>query len=311
MRISINVAHHGGSGGYGGAVAHLEEVVTAADELGLDTVWVGERLLGGGGEGPADDEAVPDAYTALGFLASRSTRVRLGAMAGPLTHRLPALTVRAAATLDALSGGRARLGVSSGHPEHGGHGGTAFQGGHGRDALHGGGRRSAGPGLAPPPLAERFAYVEDLLRLAHCTAHPPVTVAGLGEARMLPLVARYADAWNVLDVPGDCATLRRKLDILAVHCRKAGRPLAGIDLAATARPEEGETSTGLVARCRGLAALGFDHVVLAPDRPWTPRALDTLAVAAPAIAELSRQPDTLATVVRIDAYRKPASGIPA
>lgn len=344
MRISIHVAHRRGaghSGGSGSEVAHLEEVVTAADDLGLDTVWVAERLLAGDGTGEGDndndgggggdragdrgglagEEPVLEAYTALGFLAARSTRVRLGAMVTPLAYRLPELTVRAAATLDTLSGGRARLGVSAGYAQYDGLTGSAGNGGHtGQRARNGyavrdehrahGGRWNAGPGLAPPPLAERFDHVEDLLRLAHRTVHPPVTVAGLGEARMLPLVARYADACNLLDVPHEGAVLRRKLDILAVHCRKAGRPLADIDLSATARPEAGETSAELIARCRRLAALGFDHVVLSPEGPWTPRALGTLAVAAPAIGEVSERPDTVPTVAYIDAYRVPAAGIP-
>lgn len=292
MRISINVAHHGGSGRPGGAAAYLGEVVTAADELGLDTVWVAERLLGPDADGLADHDAVLEAYTALGFLTSRSTRVRLGVAATALAYRQPALTVRAAATLDVLSGGRARLGVSAGYAQYDGHGGHD------------------GSEPAPPPLAERFGYVEDLLRLAHRTVHPPVTVAGLGEARMLPLVARFADACNLLDVPHEGDTLRRKLDILAVHCRKLGRPLSDIDLSATLRSEVGETSAALIARCRRLAAVGFDHVVLSPDGPWTPRALDTLATAAPAIGELSEQPAAVSTVAYIDAYRVPAAGIP-
>jgi hypothetical protein len=131
---------------------------------------------------------------------------------------------------------------------------------------------------------------------------------------MLPLVARYADGCNLLDVPQAGGTLARKLDILAVHCRKVGRPLSSVDLSATARPHlDGalaESSRELLARCRRLAGLGIDHVVLAPDGPWTPRALGTLAEAAPAIGELSGQPEPAATVAYLDAYRVPAAGIP-
>jgi alkanesulfonate monooxygenase SsuD/methylene tetrahydromethanopterin reductase-like flavin-dependent oxidoreductase (luciferase family) len=317
MRISINVAHHARYGKPGGVAADLAEVVTAADTIGLDTVWVAERLLGprddacaadgtcadvraaelcAGDVCAAGETAVLEAYTTLGFLASRSARVRLGAMAGAHTYRLPELTVRAAATLDDLSGGRARLGVSAGYAQYDGSGAHT----------------SYAP--VPLPLAERFGYVEDLLRLAGRGAHPPVTVAGLGEARMLPLVARYADGCNLLDVPQTGDSLARKLDILAVHCRKVGRPLSAVDLSATVRPRlDGpgrESSRELIARCRRLAGLGIDHVVVAPDGPWTRRALSTLAEAAPAIGELSGQPEPVSTVAYLDAYRVPAAGIP-
>jgi alkanesulfonate monooxygenase SsuD/methylene tetrahydromethanopterin reductase-like flavin-dependent oxidoreductase (luciferase family) len=303
MRISIHVAHPAGAGDFHDVAAHLARVVTTAEDIGADTVWLADHLLrpdpagpdptgadtagdfdGTAGSRPAGgDSADLEAYTVLGFLASRSSRVRLGAMASPVSYRTPELVVRAVATLDLLSGGRARLGAGPGH-----------------DVPH------------PPPSGAGFDGVEELLRLAHRTTRPPVMVSGHGETRLLPLVARYADAFTLLPSADAPATVRRKLDILAVHCRKVGRPPAAIDLSAGVTPRPGETTRELIARCREVAALGIGHVLLTPDGPWTPGLLGTVADAAPAIGELSAEPGPSAasTVTYLDAYRVPAVSIP-
>jgi alkanesulfonate monooxygenase SsuD/methylene tetrahydromethanopterin reductase-like flavin-dependent oxidoreductase (luciferase family) len=306
MRISIHVAHRPGPGEPRRLAGELERVVAAGDEMGLDTVWIADRSTRTGGPDQSPDEAVLDAYATLGFLASRSERVRLGALTSPVGHGEPSLLIDAVTALDALSGGRAWLGVGTGHTGHTGHGAAATD----MTPL-------AATGRPAPGTPQRFEYIEDLLRLAHriwsgddspyrgahCDLdrpypsarplsgpHPPVLISGNGEPRMLPLVARYADACNLPDVPGGGATLRRKLDILAVHCRKAGRPVGDIDISVSTglRPEESVDE--LVAHCRHFAGLGIGHVVLVPAGPWTEGSLRTLAAALPAIRGLHRHP---------------------
>ena len=46
-------------------------------------------------------------------------------------------------------------------------------------------------------------------------------IAGGGEKRTLPLVAKYADAWNAVDLPLD--DYRRKCELLAGYCDEIGR----------------------------------------------------------------------------------------
>ncbi|MEU6850035.1 LLM class flavin-dependent oxidoreductase [Actinacidiphila alni] len=309
MRISINVAHHDWPEGPRGSARQLERVVGAADDMGLDTVWVADRLMQTDPD-RSPDEAVLEAYTTLGFLASHSERVRLGAMASPVGYRAPSLIVKAVTTLDVLSGGRAWLGIGAGYADH----------------------EAAALDLPAPPEPERYERMEDLLRLAHrmwsgddspfrgahCELprpyasprplsgpHPPVLIAGNGEPRMLPLVARYADACNLMAAPNGGATLRRKLDILAVHCRKAGRPLGDIDTSVTTRLRPDETADELLARCLDFADLGIGHVVLVPAGPWTDLALRTLAAALPAIRGLHRADEAATKVAYLDSYRLP------
>ena len=135
MRISISVTNYDG--------ADLREIARAADEAGVDTLWVTDHLI------QADPHASPDgamleAYTTLGYLAAVSERVRLGAMVSPVTFREPALLVKAVTTLDVLSGGRAWLGTGAGYQQD----------------------EAAALGLPLPPTADRFERLDETLRIA-------------------------------------------------------------------------------------------------------------------------------------------------
>ncbi len=64
------------------------------------------------GVGPLE-EPMLEGWTALGYLAAHTTRARLGLMVGGVHYRQPGLWVKAATTLDVLSGGRAWLGIGA------------------------------------------------------------------------------------------------------------------------------------------------------------------------------------------------------
>jgi hypothetical protein len=97
---------------------------------------------------------------------------------------------------------------------------------------------------------------------------PRVLIGGMGERRTLPLVARYADASNLFDIPDGGATLRRKLDALARSCDAVGRDVDSIEVTLSTRLGEGETLEQFTRRCAGLGALGVDHTVLVTTGPW-------------------------------------------
>lgn len=54
-----------------------------------------------------------EAWSVLAFAAARTTRIRLSTMVSGITMRYPAVLVKTADTLDALSNGRAYLGVGA------------------------------------------------------------------------------------------------------------------------------------------------------------------------------------------------------
>src|ERR671915_2145025 len=55
-----------------------------------------------------------DAWTLLGALAARTSKLRLGTLVSPVTFRHPAVVAKAAATVDHVSGGRVEVGMGAG-----------------------------------------------------------------------------------------------------------------------------------------------------------------------------------------------------
>ena len=283
MRISLSITNFSWSPSPADIASRLVEVARAADEGGLDTIWVADHLL------QADPNSSPDAemleaYTTLAFLAAHTRRVRLGTMVTGVTFRPPALLIKAVTTLDVLSGGRAWLGLGTGYAQ---------------DAAR-------AMGLSLPPTAERYERLEETLRLAAqmwagdaspfhgryyelehpisspqplSRPRPPILIGGMGERKTLRLVARYADACNLFDIPDEGATIRRKLAALARQCEDLGRDYDSVEKTLSSRLEPGESAEQFAARCARLAALGIDHVVLIATGPWTREAVDVLCAA--------------------------------
>jgi len=219
---------------------HLARIVRAAEEGGLDTVWVADHLLQAA-PGASPDDPMLEAYTTLGFLAGRSERVRLGAMVSPATYRPPAFLLKAVESLNELSGGRAWLGIGAGYHE----------------------EEAQLFGLDLPAVAERFERLEQLLT---STSIHPILIGGSGERRTLRLVAQYADACNLFDIPDGGETIRRKLDVLKRHCDAVGRPYEDIEKTVSTRLNRGET---VEDRLTYLESLGAEHAVFITSGPWT------------------------------------------
>src|SRR5438094_8277351 len=104
-----------------------------------------------------------DLWVALTLAATRTTRVELAACVTNLTTRHPAITAGAAASVDAVAGGRVRLGIGRGHSGVANLGAAASAGSAFRDglvfmrALLAGERASlnGGPATQLPPLPRR------------------------------------------------------------------------------------------------------------------------------------------------------------
>jgi alkanesulfonate monooxygenase SsuD/methylene tetrahydromethanopterin reductase-like flavin-dependent oxidoreductase (luciferase family) len=143
MRISVSITDFSLPTSTAQPAARLGEVARAADDGGLDTLWVADHLLQAHPNSPPDAPML-EAYTTLGFLAAHTSRIRLGTMVTAVTFRPPALLIKAVTTLDVLSGGRAWLGLGAGYAED----------------------EARAMGLPLPPIAERFERLEDTLRRA-------------------------------------------------------------------------------------------------------------------------------------------------
>src|SRR6202041_738281 len=225
MKLGLHISDFTWDGGAPELRVRLGQIAQRAEEAGVDRISVMDHVWQLAPRGPPEHEML-EAYTALGFLAAKTERVKLLTMVTGVVYREPGLLAKAMTTLDVLSGGRAILGI-----------GAAWNA-----------EESAGLGLLFPPVAERFERLEEAILIcrqmwseddaAFSGKHyqppppptppralprppPPILIGGSGEKKTLKLVARYGDACNIsaYDVP----EAARKLGVLREHCANEGR----------------------------------------------------------------------------------------
>jgi len=100
MRLGLSVGYWG----LGLSNEDQLELVLEAESLGYDSVWTAEAYGS-------------DAATVLGWLAGKTSRIKLGSAIFQMPGRSPAMTAMTAATLDVISGGRMLLGIGSSGPQ--------------------------------------------------------------------------------------------------------------------------------------------------------------------------------------------------
>jgi F420-dependent oxidoreductase-like protein len=98
MQLALNLNYSGAS------VALDMEKVLEAERLGYSSVWTAEAYGS-------------DAVTPAAWIAARTTRIHVGTGIMQIPARTPAMTAMTAMTLDALSGGRFRLGLGVSGPQ--------------------------------------------------------------------------------------------------------------------------------------------------------------------------------------------------
>ncbi len=100
-------------------------VARAAEDAGLDSVWVADHVVyplfgntaypySSGGVPFAPEDGFLDALTTLAAVAGATTRIQLGTSILVAAMREPLQLAKSVATLDVLSGGRVLLGVGAG-----------------------------------------------------------------------------------------------------------------------------------------------------------------------------------------------------
>ncbi|WP_232664624.1 TIGR03560 family F420-dependent LLM class oxidoreductase [Pseudonocardia sp. TRM90224] len=290
MRISLSLTEYTFPGGAAQLAQEMGRIAKLADDGGLDTLWVPDHMIQGA-PGTNVTDAMLEPYTALGYLAAVTRRIRLGAAVSAVTFRPPSLLIKAVTTLDVLSGGRAWLGIGAGYLQ----------------------EEADMMGLPLPPTGERFEHLEDTLRLAlqmwagdesafegthHRLTrpvnsppalsgpHPPIMIGGTGEKKTLRLVARFGQACNLPDIPDGGLTIRRKLDVLAGHCADVGRPFSEVEKTVATRINPDESAAAFAERCAALAELGIEHAMVITSGPFTPERVERLAEAAALVRDV-------------------------
>jgi F420-dependent oxidoreductase-like protein len=280
MKVGLHVADFTWDGGPPALGSRLGEIARLAEEAGVDRISVMDHVWQIGPLGPPEHEML-EAYTALGFLAAVTSRVKLLTVVTAVVYREPGLLAKAVTTLDVLSGGRAMLGIGAAWNE----------------------EEARGLGLFFPPLAERFERLEEALRIcrqmwsdddgpfdgkhyhlartlnspqALSRPHPPILIGGQGERKTLLLVARYADACNLFGTP----EAAHKLDVLREHCAAEGRDYDAIEKTVQVRydlGENGERVEQTIEQLHELSELGFTQAHGALARVGTLRPLELMA----------------------------------
>lgn len=199
------------------------EVTRHAEATGWDGVYVADHFMGSGGEFGPDLTPNLEATATLPALALATERVRLGTLVLGNTYRHPAVLASWAATTDHVSGGRLLLGVGAGWQEN----------------------EHQQYGIELPRPKERLDRFEEacqvlngLLRQERTTLHGrhyqltdacsepkpvqeplPLLIGGKGD-RMLGIVARHADEWNMW---GLAPTIAERAAVLDARCEAVDR----------------------------------------------------------------------------------------
>jgi alkanesulfonate monooxygenase SsuD/methylene tetrahydromethanopterin reductase-like flavin-dependent oxidoreductase (luciferase family) len=255
--------------------AELEAMARLAEDVGFDSLWVGDHLLAHFTLGTFD---CWECLTLLTALAAVTKRVTLGPMVACTSYRNPALIAKIATTLDEISGGRFVLALGAGwhEPEYRAYGFPTFE------------QRAS-------YFEEAVAIIHGLLREGHidfvgryCEARDCELRLRGPQGNRLPLMlaarkprtrriaARYADIWNAeWTLPEEIPAQRAVVD---AACREAGRDPATLEWTATVRisvPGEWHVPFGffrgqvtgtpeeLAGLLRRYAAEGVTHVQIA------------------------------------------------
>ncbi|MCM3923858.1 LLM class F420-dependent oxidoreductase [Frankia sp. AiPs1] len=262
MEIGLHVSDFTWSGGPQTLAQDLTRVAVAAEDAGFAKLSVMDHVWQIGMIGPPEHDML-EAYTTLGYLAARTTRIELLAWVTAVVYREPGLLAKLVTTLDVLSEGRAWLGIGAAWNE----------------------PEARGLGLPFPPTAERFERLEEALeiilqmwsgkdapysgrhyqleRTLNVPAplrrpHPPILIGGSGEKKTLRLVARYAQACNLFAGPD----VEHKLDVLRAHCQDVGRDYDEIEKTVIGSLDPGpggEKIDALLGDIQRLAGLGVTH----------------------------------------------------
>jgi F420-dependent oxidoreductase-like protein len=266
LHFGLQIPRFSWPGGPAETRDRLSEVAGAAEEAGFTSLWVMDHMVQIPSVGRHWEDML-ESFTTLGFLAGRTSSVKLGPLVAGITYRNIAHLAKIVATLDVLSGGRAVCGLGAAWYE----------------------REHRIYGWRFPPLSERYAALEDALQLlplmwgkgtppftgrtievpeAICYPRPlqdhvPVLVGGSGERRTLRLAARYADACNLF---GDPAVVRRKVEVLHKHCEDEGRDPSSVAVTHLSTAGADLSLDDHVGRYRQLAEAGVKKAIVSlPD----------------------------------------------
>lgn len=233
MKIGIVLPMNEADGPGASTWPAIRRLALFAEAGGIDSLWVYDHLIFRMADEPED--GIHEAWTLLAALAAVTERAELGTIVLGTGFRPPALTAKMAVTLDEVANGRLILGLGTGwhEPEY-----AAF----GYPFDHRAGRFEEALSIITPLLrGERVTFhgrwydVEDAVlippppRPSRLPGRIPILIAAKGE-RVLRLVARHADAWNMAWFGFPDERSAGRLADLAAACEAEGRDPATVEV---------------------------------------------------------------------------------
>ena len=184
----------------------LLEVAVHADTAGWHCLYLEDHFMGDGGGFGSESEPRLEVTSALAALAVATSRIRLAPLVLSATYRHPVVVANWAITMDRMSAGRFTLGLGAGwqineHEQYG--------------------IELGSPGARVERLAGYCAVVSDLVsgRERDLDGEFFMLIGGKGD-RMLRLVAKHADLWNMWALP---ELFAQRSDVLDQACALLGR----------------------------------------------------------------------------------------
>lgn len=193
----------------------LLDAVRVVERLGWHGVMIEDHFMADGRGFGAESDPRFEVTSVLAALAVATSSLRLTPLVMSATYRHPAVVANWAATIDHISGGRLTLGLGAGWQEN-------------EHAQYG--IELPAPAVRLQRLEEYCTIVRSLLdesstsfqgthfRLSDAWCEPkpvqqrlPLLIGGKGD-RMMDLVARHGDAWNMWAMPERFAERSAKLE---------------------------------------------------------------------------------------------------
>jgi alkanesulfonate monooxygenase SsuD/methylene tetrahydromethanopterin reductase-like flavin-dependent oxidoreductase (luciferase family) len=232
------------------------------ERLGFHSLWLFDHLYGPG----LPDHDAFEGWTLAATLMAKTTSLRVGHLVNCNSFRHPALLAKMATSLDVLSGGRLEFGIGSGSYE---------------EEHHQAGIEWGSPRVRTERLGEALEIITSMFsspRTTYAGKHytvtdlpnlpapvqqprPPIHVGGAGRTLTLPLVARFADVWNVPTYA--LGELDELTEILDAECERIGRDPAEIGrsieaVLATAPPDKLDAAIAVAQRRYGGPGFGLE-----------------------------------------------------
>jgi probable F420-dependent oxidoreductase len=251
---------------------HVRALVEMLEAEGVESIWAVEHVVvakdyeprysysASGRMGGSPDTQMPDPLEYLSFVAACTERLLLGTAVVVATLHQPAILAKRVATLDALSGGRVRLGVGSGWQveEYAACGVPYAERGERLDEVIVAMRELWQPGYRSY-VSDRYAYRDvDTTILPAQAGGPPVIIGGSSHAAARR-AGRLGDGFFPYVIGPDDLAVR--IDTIRATAREHGRDPDAIEI--TAWPGCWQPGSSLdAAVMRRFAELGCRRLVV-------------------------------------------------